>query len=239
MRALPFDTGQSSATWLDVIFRGATDAPLPVQAREGMMTLFARVCRPVWDLSPGQCRNHWRNDRAGTGDNLQDVIQAREGKHSAHGAAMDITRRNGSIVVERLRTKNMRRSSNGPIEAPGTRVARKRRLNRAILNVGWRRIQAMLACKAARFVSADPSYISRTCASCGTVDGRSHESQAVIVCTACGYRDHADRNAAVNILDRGNSPGVEPRRRADDDARAVQAARASWKSPAIWAGKML
>ena len=43
------------------------------------------------------------------------------------------------------------------------------------------------------------------CASCGTVDSRSRKNQAVFVCTACGHRDNADRNAAVNILRRNTA----------------------------------
>lgn len=37
----------------------------------------------------------------------------------------------------------------------------------------------------------------------GTVDGRSRESQTVVVCKAYGHRDNADRKAAVTRLDRG------------------------------------
>ncbi len=67
----------------------------------------------------------------------------------------------------------------------------------------------MLAYKVARLVKVDPAYSSQTCASCGIVDSRSRKSQSVFVCTACGHRDNADRNAAVVILNRGNTPGVE------------------------------
>lgn len=97
----------------------------------------------------------------------------------------------------------MTRSAKGSVEEPGPRMARQRGLNRAIPNVGWHRIRAMLACKAARFVSVDPSFTSRTCAPCRTVDERNRESQPVFVCAACGHRDNADRNAAANTLDRG------------------------------------
>jgi putative transposase len=97
-------------------------------------------------------------------------------------------------------------------------------LNRAILNVGWRQIETMLAYKAARLVKAEPAYSSQTCASCGTVDSRSRESQAVFVCTACGHRDNADRNAAVVILNRGNTPGVEASGCGACEARTAQVA---------------
>lgn len=150
--------------------------------------------------------------------------QTRARKQWAHEATTAITRRYGGVVVERLRTKDMTRSARGTIENPGCRVARKRGLNRVILNVGWNQIETMLAYKAARFVKVDPAYSSQTCGACGTVDSRSRESQASFVCTACGHRDNADRNAAIVILNRGNTPGVEAAGCGADEARTVQVA---------------
>jgi putative transposase len=150
--------------------------------------------------------------------------QARARKHWAHETTTAIARRYGGVVVERLRTRDMTRSARGTIEAPGKRVAQKRGLNRAILNVGWHQIETMLTYKVARLVKVDPAYSSQTCASCGTVDSRSRDSQAAFVCTACGHRDNADRNAAVVILNRGSTPGVEAAGCGACEARTVQAA---------------
>lgn len=125
-------------------------------------------------------------------------------------------------MVERLRTKSMTASATGTIAEPGRNVAQKRGLNRAILNVGWHQIETMLLYKAHRLVKVNPAFSSQTCASCGTVDSRSRKNQAAFVCTACGHRDNADRNAAVVILHRGNTPGVEPCRWVGDEARTVQ-----------------
>lgn len=149
--------------------------------------------------------------------------QARIRKHWAHEATTTITRRYGTVAVERLRTMNMTASASGTIAEPGRNVAQKRGLNRAILNVGWHQIEAMLLYKAHRLVKVNPAFSSQTCASCGTVDSRSRKSQAAFVCTACGHRDNADRNAAVVILHRGNTPGVEPCLVAGDEARTIQA----------------
>lgn len=152
--------------------------------------------------------------------------QARARKHWSHETTTDICRRFGTVVIERLRTSNMTRSAAGTVAEPGKMVAQKRGLNRAILNVGWHQIEAMLFYKAARLIKVDPAYTSQTCASCGTVDSRSRESQAVFVCTACGHRDNADRNAAVNILNRGNTPGVKV-----SGCRAVEARTALANNP--------
>lgn len=148
--------------------------------------------------------------------------QARIRKHWAHTATTDICRNYGTVVVERLRTKNMTASAAGTVESPGRNVAQKRGMNRAILNVGWHQIEAMLAYKAGNLIKVDPAYSSQTCGSCGATDSRSRKNQASFVCTACGHRDNADRNAAVVILNRGNTPGVEPCRWAGDEARTVQ-----------------
>lgn len=153
--------------------------------------------------------------------------QARIRKHWAHETTTTICRRFGTVVVERLRTKNMTASASGTLAEPGRNVAQKRGLNRAILNVGWHQIETMLLYKAHRLVKVNPAFSSQTCASCGTVDSRSRKNQSQFCCTACGHRDNADRNAAVVILHRGNTPGVEPCRWAGDEARTTQVAQPS------------
>lgn len=77
-------------------------------------------------------------------------------------------------------------------------------MNRAILDKGWHRMELAIR-NAARstgteVVLVNPAYTSQKCNRCGHVDAKSRESQAVFVCTACGHRDHADVNAAKNIL---------------------------------------
>ena len=131
--------------------------------------------------------------------------QARIRKHWAHEATTQIARRHGTVVIERLRTKNMTASASGTIAEPGRNVAQKRGLNRAILNVGWHQIETMLTYKARDLIRVDPRHTSQTCASCGTVDSRSRKNQSQFCCTACGHRDNADRNAAINILRRNTA----------------------------------
>ena len=135
--------------------------------------------------------------------------QARIRKHWAHVTTTGICLKYGTVVIERLRTKNMTKSASGTIAEPGSNVSQKRGLNRAILNVGWHQIETMCFYKANRLVKVDPSFTSQRCSRCGAVDSRSRKSQASFVCTSCGFRANADHNSAINILDRGNTPGVE------------------------------
>ena len=131
--------------------------------------------------------------------------QARIRKHWAHEATTQIARRFGTVVIERLRTKNMTASASGTIAEPGRNVAQKRGLNRAILNVGWHQIETMLLYKAHRLVKVNPAYTSQTCSACGTVDSRGRNSQARFACPCCGFRANADHNAAINILRRNTA----------------------------------
>ena len=44
----------------------------------------------------------------------------------------------------------------------------------------------------------DPAYTSQGCPQCGRVDKRNRSGER-FVCVACGHRDHADTNGAINI----------------------------------------
>jgi putative transposase len=115
-----------------------------------------------------------------------------------------LTARHNVVVLEDLRTKSMTASAKGTKELPGRNVRQKAGLNRAILDKGWHRMELAIR-NAARstgtqVVLVNPAYTSQTCNRCKHVDARNRESQAVFVCTACGHRDHADVNAAKNIL---------------------------------------
>ncbi|MEU8803005.1 transposase [Spirillospora sp. NPDC048819] len=117
-----------------------------------------------------------------------------------------LTARNAVVVLEDLKTKNMTACAGGTLAEPGKQVAQKRGLNRAILGKGWHRLELALS-NAARYtgtavVKVNPAYTSRRCHACGLVTEGNRESQAVFVCKnpGCGHADHADVNAARNIL---------------------------------------
>lgn len=112
------------------------------------------------------------------------------------------------VGLEKLNTKAMTASAAGTIEQPGVRVAQKRGLNQSILNKGWYGLETALR-SAARYTGTQvivvpAAYTSQTCSApdCGRVDAASRESQAQFVCTACGFAEHADVNAACNVKHR-------------------------------------
>ena len=104
------------------------------------------------------------------------------------------------IRVEDINVKGVTRSAKGSMDRPGCNVRQKAGLNRGILSSGWGMLAHRLADKASGRVEKIPAaYTSQQCSACGLVDANSRKSQAVFVCTACGYACNADVNAARNI----------------------------------------
>jgi putative transposase len=137
---------------------------------------------------------------------LNARIRARRADFAAQ-AATRLVRGHGLVAVEHLRVRNMTASVRGTAELPGRRVRQKAGLNRAILSKGWGRFLLQLEHAAryhgAQVVKVEPAYTSQICSDCGRCAKENRESQAVFRCTACGYADHADVNAAKNILAAG------------------------------------
>lgn len=112
-----------------------------------------------------------------------------------HKASLGIVQSFGTVCLEDLNTAGMTRSGKG-----------KRGLNRSILEQGWRGFETKLAYKleerGGTLIKISPAYTSQECSSCGAIDKASRESQSSFACRQCGFADHADINAAKNILRR-------------------------------------
>jgi len=80
----------------------------------------------------------------------------------------------------------------------------KGNLSKQISDVGWSTFRAMLEYKT-NVVAINPAYTSQTCYDCGVKDKKSRISQSEFVCTACGTKNNADENAALNILGLGRA----------------------------------
>ncbi|MFD1540908.1 RNA-guided endonuclease InsQ/TnpB family protein [Nonomuraea guangzhouensis] len=125
------------------------------------------------------------------------------------------------VVFEALATRNMTAgvAPRPDPERPGVFLpngaAGKSGLNRSILGKGWHRIELAARSKArytgTNVITVNPAYTSQTCNVCTVVDRRSRESQAVFRCTSCGHTEHADVNAAKNILTAGRAEHAQPR----------------------------
>ncbi len=134
------------------------------------------------------------------------------------------------IAIEDLQVKNMVRSAKGTLDNPGKNVAQKTGLNREILYQSWslfrKRLEDKAVASAVVVIPVNPKHTSQTCSECKHCVPENRESQEVFVCKACGHTEHADVNAAKNILAaglavsaRGETPGCGP-----DEARTTRVA---------------
>jgi putative transposase len=123
----------------------------------------------------------------------------------AHWTANRICARYAIVALEDLRTASMTATASGTVDAPGTNVAQKAGLNRAILDKGWHTFEVALANQAritgTQIVKVSAAYTSQRCSRCKVIHPDSRESQAVFRCVACGFTANADVNAAINIRD--------------------------------------
>jgi len=124
-----------------------------------------------------------------------------------------LVRDNDVIVLEQLNTPGMvRRPEPKPDpDQPGAflpnRARSKAGLNRSILASCWGLLGQRLTDKSeasgVTVLFVDPRFTSQQCHVCGHTQPENRESQTVFRCQECGHLDHADRNAALNILARG------------------------------------
>ena len=124
-----------------------------------------------------------------------------------------LVREHDLIALEKLNITGMTRKPmpNPDPEQPGAflpnRARAKAGLSRGILASAWgifgRRIEQKAAASNAAVVFVDPRFTSQQCRVCGHTAPGNRDSQAVFRCVSCGHEDHADANAARNILARG------------------------------------
>jgi putative transposase len=175
--------------------------------------------------------NRWRR--------TQDRIRARKSRiagrrrHSQHIITTTLAKEHSLIKAEALAVRNMTRSARGTADQPGTNVAAKSGLNRAILDRGFGTIRQMLTYKTSWYGSrlelVDPRNTSRACNRCGSVDDHNRKDEA-FRCVACGHTDHADLNAARNIL---AAPSKPPRQVSKVRITALRKPRQPTAPPAL------
>lgn len=124
-----------------------------------------------------------------------------------------IAREYRTVVLEDIKISSLVKrpaskiSETGEYELNG--AAAKTGLNNSILESNWGKFRERLEDKVTRsggeVIYVSPMYTSQECSSCGEIDSASRVSQAKFLCTKCGFQEHADINAAKNILRKGLS----------------------------------
>jgi putative transposase len=140
---------------------------------------------------------------------------ANQRRNAAHQLSRQLVKKYDFIALEDLKITNMTQKpkANPNPANPGTYLpngaVRKAGLNRSIHDAGWGQLVAMILykaeCAGREVVTVSPHHTSQRCAECGHTEPSNRVSQAVFRCCACGHEDHADRNAARNILGAGRA----------------------------------
>lgn len=151
--------------------------------------------------------NNWRKQKAKIQKLHSKIANTR--KDFLHKATTSISKNHAIIVLEDLKVKNMSKSAKGTVDKPGTNVAVKSGLNKAILDQGWyefrRQLQYKQLWSGGKVIGINPANTSRRCADCGYVSKENRQTQAHFKCVSCGHAENADLNAAKNILAAGQA----------------------------------
>jgi putative transposase len=133
-----------------------------------------------------------------------------------HQVTADLVRDHSFIVTEDLAVTNMTATARGTVEDPGSRVAQKAGLNRAILDASPGAFVSMLAYKAeeagCELLLLDPRKHrpSQTCPSCLRVEKKSMSDRKHRC--GCGFIATRDQASALHLLRVGRElTGREPR----------------------------
>jgi putative transposase len=133
---------------------------------------------------------------------------ARERNDFLHKLSNQIASSNAIYVLEDLKVNNMTASAKGDIDMPGVNVKQKSGLNRSILDQGWSMFKTQLTYKlkerGGMVFFVPPQYTSQKCSCCGYTE-KTNRKNGQFKCLSCDFTDHADINAAKNILAAGHA----------------------------------
>ena len=150
--------------------------------------------------------NNWKKAKAKVQKIHTKIANAR--RDFLHKTTTTISQNHAVVFVEDLQVRNISQSAAGTAENPGTNVAAKSGLNKAILDQGWGEFRRQLDYKTAwnggMLFAVPPQYTSQTCPCCGHVSADNRQTQARFACVECGYENNADVVGAINVKERGH-----------------------------------
>lgn len=114
------------------------------------------------------------------------------------------------VIAKRIVTEAERTGRGIALEDLGgirDRVRLRRPQRVTLHSWAFHQLGTYLAYKAKRVgvavVYVDPAYTSQGCSACDHVAKANRPNQSTFLCRSCGFAEHADRNAALNIASRG------------------------------------
>ena len=131
---------------------------------------------------------------------------ARQREDFLHKLSTEIASTHAVFCIEDLKVRNMSASAAGDEAFPGRNLRQKSGLNRSILDQGWSawadQVRYKLEWCGGQLIKVPAAYTSQRCAACGHTHSDNRKGET-FKCLACGHTDHADVNAAKNILAAG------------------------------------
>ncbi|UWU16610.1 transposase (plasmid) [Rhizobium sullae] len=183
----------------------------------------ANLARRVSRRSRGS-KNRLRAQRDLRRFRARIVRRRRDAKHKM---TTDVVSRCDVLYLEDLKLKNMTASAKGTVEEPGTNVAQKSGLNRAILDVSPGATRLQFEYKMRRRGGAvfyvNPARTSQRCAECGHVDPKNRIDRDRFECVRCGHAACADHNAGPGMACGSNLAGGR-KQEEDGSSQVAQAA---------------
>ncbi|QQX87349.1 transposase [Cupriavidus necator] len=151
--------------------------------------------------------NNWKKAKARVQRIYSRIGNAR--RDYLHKTTTTISQNHAMVCIEDLQVRSMSRSAAGTTETPGKNVRAKSGLNKSILDQGWfefrRQLDYKLAWNGGHLIAVPPRNTSRTCPCCGDVSADNRQTQARFLCVECGFEEHADLVAAINVLRAGHA----------------------------------
>ena len=128
---------------------------------------------------------------------------ANKRKDFLHKLSNKITSENQTIVIEKLKIKNMTKSATGTVKEP-KKSSGKRGLNRLITQQSWglffEKLKYKAEQKGGEVIEVDPKFTSQKCSCCGHISKENRKTQSKFRCVKCNFKLNADLNASLNIL---------------------------------------
>lgn len=171
-----------------------------------------------WARSGGKGRGRIGKNELAIYDKIARIraLERRRREDWQHKETWAMATETRGAIFEDLHVPNMTGTARGTIDNPGTNVAQKAGLNRAILGEAW----AALMQKAGYKLLDNGGWTDTVPApgtsqerhACGSTRPGQRETQAFFRCRnfACGWSGNADYNAARNVLNRALVRGLIP-----------------------------
>lgn len=149
--------------------------------------------------------NNWKKQNVKIRKLHQRITNQR--KDVAHKITTQLANRFETIFIEDLKVKNMTASAKGDAEKQGKNVRQKSGLNRSILDAAPYQFRQMIEYKTlrrgTRCLAVPPQNTSRECPCCGHISAENRTNRDLFSCVNCGFSEHADKVASINIEARG------------------------------------